>query len=109
MSVKTPALAGMIGAASDASVTVLNQRLATLVAGEQAPARRFGARAAGIGPRFAPVAKAPTIRLAPFLIELAGRYNRAEHILHFQSHGFDANFWGLVGGGRVRLHYSVKF
>jgi hypothetical protein len=40
---------------------------------------------------------------------LAGRYNRAERLLHFQSNGFDANFWGVIGGGRVRLRYSVKF
>jgi len=63
----------------------------------------------GPGARFAAVTQAKPFHLAPILLELAGRYNRAERLLHFQSNGFDANFWGAIGGGRVRLRYSIKF
>jgi hypothetical protein len=95
---------------SDGSVTLINQHLATLVAGEQPPGRHGGVlRAGNPGARFAAVTQSRPIHLAPILLQLAGRYNRAERLLHFQSNGFDANFWGLVGRGRVRLHYSVKF
>ena len=95
--------------AGEPTVAVINQRLATLVATEQAPSRQPGPRTSGPGARFAAVTQAKPFHLAPLLLELAGRYNRAERILHFQSHGFDANFWGALGGGRVRLRYSVRF
>ncbi|HET9343609.1 MAG TPA: hypothetical protein VFO25_11920 [Candidatus Eremiobacteraceae bacterium] len=88
---------------------MVNQRLATLVATEQAPSRQPGARVSNPGARFAAVTQAKPFHLAPLLLELAGRYNRAERLLHFQSNGFDANFWGAIGVGRVRLRYSVKF
>ena len=108
--VTTPAVAAPNQSGeSDGSVTLLNQHLASLVAAEQPPARRPEVRAGNPGTRLAIMTPARPIRLAPILLQLAGRYNRAEHILHFRSNGFDANFWGLVGRGRVRLHYSVKF
>ncbi len=95
--------------AGEPTVTVVNQRLASLVATEQPPSRQPGIRVNNPGARFAAVTEAKPFHLAPLLLELAGRYNRAERLLHFQSNGFDANFWGVVGGGRVRLRYSVKF
>ena len=91
------------------TVAVINQRLASLVATEQPPYRRPGPRLSSPGARFASVTQAKPFHLAPILLELAGRYNRAERLLHFQSNGFDANFWGAIGGGRVRLRYTVKF
>ena len=90
-------------------MAVVNQRLASLVATEQPPVRRPGPPGNGPGSRFAAVTQSKPIHLAPLLLELAGRYNRAERLLHFQNHGFDANFWGAIGGGRVRLRYSVRF
>ena len=94
--------------AADPGVVVINQRLASLVATEQ-PLPIRGAHMNNPGARFAAVTQAKPFHLAPLLLELAGRYNRAERLLHFQSNGFDANFWGVIGGGRVRLRYSVKF
>ena len=109
----TPALAGALPVAGgDASVAVLNQHLATLVVAAQPqvpPKPAAGVPRNGSGARFVNVARSRPVHLAPFLLELAGRYNRAERLLHFKSHGFDANFWGAVGGGRVKLSYGVKF
>lgn len=107
--VTMPALAAPNQPASNGDDALINQHLASLVASEQPPVRRMGAPANGPGTRFAAVTQAKPIHLAPMLLELAGRYNRAERLLHFQSHGFDANFWGAIGGGRMRLRYSVKF
>lgn len=108
-----PALAGVLPAAGgDASVAVLNQHLATLVVAAQPQALAkpaAGATHKVSGTRFVSVAQSRPVHLAPFLLELAGRYNRAERLLHFKSHGFDANFWGAVGGGRVKFSYGVKF
>ena len=95
--------------ANGGSVALINQHLASLVAGEQPPARHAPAGLGNPGKRFAAIAQARPIHLAPILLQLAGRYNRAERLLHYQSNGLEANFWGLVGHGRVRLHYSVKF
>lgn len=110
-----PAFAGSLPAtAGDASVAALNAHLATLVVTAQAqaqPQSRAAARASkgAPGARFANVAHARPVHLAPFLLELAGRYDRAERLLHYRSHGFDANLWGAVGGGRVKFSYGVKF
>jgi len=107
---RIPALGSTTQAvAGQPTVAAINQRLASLVATEQAPSRQHGPRVSSPGARFAAVTQAKPFHLAPLLLELAGRYNRAERILHFQSHGFDANFWGALGGGRVRLRYSVRF
>lgn len=91
------------------TVAVINQHLATLVATEQPMTRRPGAFANAPAARFAAVTQPKPIHLAPLLLEIAGRYNRAERLLHFHGNGFDANFWGAIGGGRVRLRYSVRF
>jgi len=108
--VRMPAVAAPnLATTGNARVMVINQRLASLVATEQPPARRPGAPANAPGARFAAVTQAKPIHLAPLLLQLAGHYNRAERLLHFQSHGFDANFWGAVGGGRLRLRYTIKF
>jgi len=105
-----PALASPTqAAAGEPTVAVINQRLASLVATEQAPSRQPGPRVSNPGARFAAVTQSKPFHLAPLLLELAGRYNRAERLLHFQSNGFDANFWGVIGGGRLRLRYTVKF
>jgi hypothetical protein len=93
----------------DGSVAQVNEHLASLVAGEQPPARHGGVLAKNPAARFSAVTSPSPIHLAPILLQLAGRYNRAERLLHFQSNGFDANFWGLAGRGRIRLRYSVKF
>ena len=109
MCIEKPAVAAPNQPVADGNVSLINQHLATLVAAEQPPTRHSGVLAVNPGRRFAAVTQARPIHLAPILLQLAGRYNRAERLLHFQSDGFDANFWGLVGRGRVRLRYSVKF
>lgn len=107
-----PAFAGSNPSAGGQEVAVLNEHLASLVvaAQPQPPLKTWKTapqRAAGT--RFANATASRPVHLAPFLLQLAGRYNRAERLLHFRSHGLDANFWGAVGGGRIKVSYAVKF
>lgn len=106
-----PAFAGPAPAiGGDANVAVMNQRLATLVtAAQPLQTKAVAAAPRAAGARFANVTQARPIHLAPFLLELAGRYNETERLLHYRSHGFDANFWGAVGRGRIKFSYGVKF
>jgi hypothetical protein len=92
---------------ADAQVSTVNRRLAALVT---AP----NARAAQPRPGMPAIAVQPPGQasrlIAPALLEAAARFTKAERLLHIQSHGLDANFWGAFTGGRgMRVRYIIKF
>ena len=94
------------------NVAALNRYLADLLVSERPSARKPRSQMQAFpapGARFAAATQPTHVSLAPFLLSLASRYNKAERILHYQSHGFDADFWGALSGGRVRLRYVVRF
>jgi len=106
-----PALADS-GTGSQPNVTALNRYLADLLVRERPSARKPQPQAPSApapGARFAAATRPTHISVAPFLLSLASRYNKAERLLDYQSHGFDADFWGALSGGRVRLRYVVRF
>jgi hypothetical protein len=44
------------------------------------------------------------------LLKIAQQVQGADRLMHFRSHGIDANFWGVLNRGRgVNVQYSVKF
>jgi hypothetical protein len=100
---------------SDQDVSTLNRHLATLV---DVPGREHPAPAAAAtsqAPAATPIpelGQKPTQawQLTPAILAWATRYTHAERLLHFQSHGLDANLWGAFNGGRgVRIKYVIRF
>ena len=93
----------------DARVVSVNRQLAALAATPpQAAPQTFQVRqptAAAVAP---PAGR--SILLSPAVLAMASRYTAAERLLHFQSHGFDANLWGALNSSRsIRIHYVVHF
>lgn len=95
----------------DPNVTELNRHLATL-ATQPAQSKAFESGAAPMlaSPSNLSQRRANLLLLSPTILNLAARYSKAERLLHFQSHGFDANFWGALSSGRsIKLRYAIRF
>ena len=90
-------------------MTEVNRRLAAIVV---TPVRtgRQTAQAPGPSALQPSASRSPSSILTPALINAAARFTKAEHLLHFQGHGLDANFWGAFNGGRgVHVRYVIHF
>lgn len=97
------------GSAADARVTEVNQHLAALVATPQRPSGA-SQRTTGLPSTTAVPNRSSTMILTPALIHAAARFTKAEHLLHYQAHGFDADFWGAFNGGRgMHVRYVIHF
>jgi len=101
-------------------LTQINRKLSAL-ANQSMPASRgdMAGQTDGNsdGPRTLPaitVRRAEPQRLGSFvpakLLKIAQQVQGADRLMHFRSHGIDANFWGVLNRGRgVNVQYSVKF
>jgi len=107
LTLASPSMAGPVPMGSDPSVT-LNRQLATLAQAGTIRKASPGERPVAGASAFAPV-RGKGLSLSPAILSIAAHFTKAERLLHFQSHGLDANFWGALSGGRVKLQYSVKF
>jgi hypothetical protein len=109
-----PSLAGPVPPASEPNVAnvsnvALNRHLATLAASPSRQRPPSGVAAAGFGLNTGPKTS-PSMILSPAILSIVSRFTKAEHLLHFKSHGLDANLWGALNGGPgVKIRYSIKF
>jgi hypothetical protein len=99
---------------SDQDVSTLNRHLAVLVEapGRERPASAVTAQAPAAPEILLQSGQKPTQpwQLTPAILAWATRYTHAERLLHFQTHGLDANLWGALNGGRgVRIKYVIRF
>ncbi len=111
LALRAPALAAPPPGAtdSDARVSALNNRLQAIATTTRQPHGGFSQQPAG-APAFAQPTSASARLLAPALLNAAARFTTAERLLHFQSHGLDANFWGAFNGGRgMHVRYVIHF
>jgi len=90
-------------------VASVNRHLAALIV---APSRQrpLVANHPATTANFAAPRTSPARLLSPALLDIVSRYTKAEHLLHFKGHGWDANFWGAIANGPgVKVHYTIKF
>ena len=110
----SPALSSPVLPANNTTAEV-NRRLAVMLAtapnprapqGSQAP----GASAAASTPGVALARTTPSRLLTPALLNLVARYTKAEHLLHIQRGGLDANFWNAFSREHsVHVRYVIHF
>jgi len=94
----------------DGNIASLNHRLSSLAisgyAATMLPQPRLGVPALPVTRR----ERKGGFVLAPAVLELVARYNRAERLLHYRGNGLDVNFWGVFDDGHgMRIHYTLKF
>lgn len=106
----SPSVAGPAPEGSDPSVSVVNRHLATLLAPPPRQRPSAGVVQAGApGLMTRPTNNASAL-FSPAILSIVSHFTKAEHLLHFQSHGLDANLWGALNGGPgVKIRYSFKF
>jgi hypothetical protein len=105
-----PSVAGPAPQGSDPSVSAINRQLTALA--QSPPSQRvpLGARPAAVPAAGAAPVRGKSLLLSPAILNLAAHFTKAERLLHFQSHGLDANFWGAFNGGRgMKVQYTFKF
>jgi hypothetical protein len=105
-----PSVAGPAPQGSDPSVSAVNRTLAALAVSPGSQSVPLGVRPPAV-PATAPASgHAKSLLLSPAIMTIAAHFTKAERLLHFQSHGIDANFWGAFNGGRgMKVQYTFKF
>jgi len=94
---------------SDPSVMALNRQLASLAQSSAMRKPSAVARPGASASAFVPE-RGKGLSLSPAILGIAAHFTKAERLLHFQSHGLDANLWGAFNGGRgMKVQYSFKF
>ena len=106
----TPAFAApAVDSPNDAQISELNRHLAAMVVVPHPVRAGLAGRPAGV-PAFAPSTNSSSRLLTPALLNAAAHFTKAEHLLHYQAHGLDANFWGAFNGGRgMHVRYVIHF
>lgn len=113
VAIACPSLAADTRSGPDPSVGTINRHLETIVdvsstthaAASEQPGPPVNIGVTGIHQR-----PAPPPLFGPTIMSMVAHFNSAERILHFKTHGLDANLWGVFNGGRgINVKYSVRF
>ena len=97
-------------------LAAINQRLSQLTT-DDAPVE-FKALPVNSAPQLRPGSKPAAVQQTGVstqaalsrIIKFAERFRKIDHVMHFQVHGIDANFWGILNHGRgISIRFARAF